>query len=233
MPEEFGPDYWEEFLDSLSNVCVKAGRPPEEIKVIAVTKGFWVEEIRSAWDFGFRHFGENRVKEFLQKEQQLSHEPAQNCQWHMIGHLQSNKVRKIVDEFFMVHSVDRSSLIKEFKKRLRPFDGRQRILMQVNVSGEESKHGVPPESAPELMGEILESKYLEVEGLMTMAPFTDDKDVLRQTFADCRKLRDELETQFSVDLPELSMGMTNDYKQAIQEGATILRLGRALFGERE
>ncbi len=233
MDKEHGPEYWQEFLDTLSDKCVKAGRPPEEVKVIAVTKGFWLEKIRNAWDFGFRHFGENRVKEYQQKSKLLKNEPAQNCKWHFIGHLQSNKVRKIIDEFVLIHSVDRSSLIQEFIKRLRPFDGRQRILMQVNVSGEKSKHGVPPELAPELMEEILKCKYLEVEGLMTMAPLTEDKEILRGTFADCRKLRDKLESKFDIDLPELSMGMTNDYGEAIKEGATILRLGRALFGERD
>lgn len=150
----------------------------------------------------------------------------------MIGHVQSNKVRYLLGEFDLIHSVDRKSLIDELEKRLDRENQEQSVLLQVNTSGEESKHGADPEEAPRILEMILETDHLSVQGLMTMAPYTEQNRVLRETFARCRELRDQLSGRFDVSLPELSMGMTNDYRQALREGSTMLRLGRALFGER-
>lgn len=150
----------------------------------------------------------------------------------MIGHVQSNKVKYLIGEFDLVHSVDRMSLIDELEKRLSREGLKQSVLLQVNVSGEKSKHGADPEDAPRVLEMILQADSLSVDGLMTMAPHTDRESVLRETFARCRDLRDDLARRFDVQFPELSMGMTNDYPQAIREGSTMLRLGRALFGER-
>lgn len=227
-----GPHHWRDQLELVNEVCEKTGRDPDEVETLPVTKGFDTGVIESCWDFGFRAFGENRVREYLNKIEELGEKPAVEAGWHMIGHLQSNKVRKVIDEFELVHSVDRESLINEFDKRLSRVESTQEVLLQVNVSGEESKHGASPEEAPELLGKMTESSQLSVEGLMTMAPWTDDTTVLTETFASCRRLRDRLENEFETQLPELSMGMTNDYEVAIKEGATILRLGRFLFGER-
>ncbi len=232
MSSSYGPDHWKKIIQEVEDIVVEAGRIPAEIKIIPVTKGFDVDLIRRAYRFGFDVFGENRVGEYLAKKEELKPELVEEVEWHMIGHLQSNKVRKIVGEFDLIHSYDRQSLLKEFRKRLKRAGRRQRVLLQVNVSGEESKYGLSPEEAPALLEQTLKVDLLVVEGLMTMAPWTEDEAVLRKTFADCRKLRDELEQQFNIALPELSMGMTNDYKIAIEEGATMLRLGRALFGER-
>lgn len=227
-----GPRHWRDILEEINSICEQAGRDSEAVEVLPVTKGFDTGVIKSCWDFGFRSFGENRVQEFLGKLDRLENEPAAEASWHMIGHLQSNKVRKIIGRFDLVHSLDRDSLIEEFNKRLAREDSTQRVLLQVNVSGEESKHGASPEAAPKLLSQLLDSAHLSVEGLMTMAPWTEDTAVLSDTFSNCRQLRDELEDEFDTELPELSMGMTNDYEVAIQEGATILRLGRLLFGER-
>ncbi len=227
-----GPEHWEKIVEEVRDFAVEAGRNPSEVKLVPVTKGFGVELIREAYRFGFDVFGENRVGEYLAKKEELQPEIADDVEWHFIGHLQSNKVRKIVDEFELIHSYDRMSLLKEFKKRLERTGGRQSVLLQVNVSGEDSKYGLTPEQAPALLEETLVVDSVVVEGLMTMAPWTEDEKVLRKTFSDCRKLRDKLEQRYKIALPELSMGMTNDYKIAIEEGATILRLGRALFGER-
>lgn len=212
-------------------MCENEGRNPDEISVVAVTKGFNVEAIRLAREFGFKHVGENRVKKGIEKMDR-SEELSEALNWHMIGHVQSNKVKHLIGKYDLIHSVDRRSLIDELEKRLKRNEQSQRILVQVNTSGESSKHGVPSEEAEELFEEVLETETLEPQGLMTIAPYTDDENCLRETFAKCRDLRDKLEDTFGIDLPELSMGMTNDYAQAIREGSTMLRLGRALFGER-
>lgn len=198
---------------------------------MAVTKGFPVEIIREAARAGLTDIGENRVRRAVEKKDELGDE-AEPLKWHMIGHVQSNKVRYLLGDFELLHSVDRESLIDELEKRLDRGNLDQSVLLQVNTSGEESKYGADPEEAPRVLELILETDHLSVGGLMTMAPYTDRDSVLRETFARCRKLRDQLSGRFDVSLPELSMGMTNDYRQALREGSTILRLGRALFGER-
>lgn len=205
---------------------------PDDVRIVAVTKGFSEEIIRLAREAGFSVVGENRVQEALDKKERLDDSLVNDLEWHFVGHLQSNKVRKVIGEFDLIHSVDRESVIDEFDKRLSRKNLTQDILMQVNVSGEESKHGVTPEKAPDLMDVILSHDTLEPKGLMTMAPYTDDKSVVRKTFEDCRELRKRLEDQFGRKFPVLSMGMTNDYQIALEEGATLLRLGRELFGER-
>ncbi|MGM0380587.1 MAG: YggS family pyridoxal phosphate-dependent enzyme [bacterium] len=225
-------EHWQKVLDELKETAEAAGRKPSEVKVIAVTKGFDNQLIKEAWKFGFRHFGENRVGEALDKKHELR-KKLPGIKWHMIGHVQSKKARRITGEFELIHSMDRHSIVKKLAKRLQIMGNKQHILLQVNVSGEESKYGATPEEAPRLVEEILEYDPYILDGLMTMAPWTDDEKVLRETFSTCRRLRDRLAEDFAIDLPELSMGMTNDYKQAIQEGATMLRLGRLLFGERK
>lgn len=198
---------------------------------MAVTKGFSVDIIREAARAGYTDVGENRVRRAVEKKNELGDE-AKSLKWHMIGHVQSNKVRYLLGEFDLIHSVDRKSLIDELEKRLARENQEQSVLLQVNTSGEESKHGADPEAAPRILEMILETDHLSAEGLMTMAPYTEQNSVLRETFGRCRELRDQLSVRFDVSLPELSMGMTNDYRQALREGSTILRLGRALFGER-
>lgn len=224
------PERWEQVEQEIREACDRADRTRDEINLIAVTKGFDDDLITKARDFGFTDVGENRAGEFLDKKQTVS--LSKDIQWHFIGQLQSNKVRKIIGEVDLIHTVDRHSLIDELEKRYSREGLSQDVLMQVNVSGEESKSGVSPDEAPEILEAILDTDQIDVHGLMTIAPWTDERSVLESTFSDCRQLRNRLEEEFDVELPELSMGMTNDYKIAIQHGATSLRLGRALFGER-
>lgn len=217
---------------TIRNVSQDVGRSPEDVTLIAVTKGFGPEAIELARELDLGAVGENRVRNAVEKKNSLSERITGELEWHMIGHVQSNKVKHLLGEFELIHSVDRSSLLEELTKRLSRNDLTQRVLMQVNVSGEESKYGADPDESSRLLTEILESDVLSISGLMTMAPYTDDENVLRETFAGCRKLRDRLEDRFDVELPELSMGMTNDYEAAIREGSTMLRIGRGIFGER-
>jgi pyridoxal phosphate enzyme (YggS family) len=232
MDDAVDEQRWNEVRDRIEQVLDSCDRPTEDVKLVAVTKGFPAPLIERAHGAGFRMFGENRVGEALDKKEGLPSEVVESSEWHFIGHLQSNKVRKIPGEFDLIHSVDRMSLVKEIDKRMGRESLTQNVLMQVNVSGESSKHGVEPDRADELAREIMDRDPIHLRGLMTMAPWTDDEDVLRETFRRCRDCRDRLEDQLDTALPVLSMGMTNDYEIAIEEGSTMLRLGRALFGER-
>lgn len=230
-PSPKSPEARRKVLNGIKKYAREQGRDSEEIHLVAVTKGFEAELIRSISDEPFRNLGENRVGEALEKRNQLN-QVADQFQWHFIGHLQSNKVRKIVGVFDLIHSVDRMSLIEELGKRCGREGVVQPVLLQVNCSGEESKYGANPGDAAELVEEILQRKSIDLRGLMTMAPWTDNESIIHQTFSDCRSLRDDLQDQFDGTFPVLSMGMTNDYRIAIDEGSTMLRLGRALFGER-
>lgn len=217
---------------TIQRTAEDAGRDPESLKLIAVTKGFNRDVVELAASLGLRAIGENRVREAVEKKESLSEPAVKDLEWHMIGHVQSNKVKHLLGHFELIHSLDRESLLDELDKRLSRNGLRQSVLMQVNVSGEESKHGISPEEAPGLLERILEAEPLDCRGLMTMAPLTDERELIRRTFANCRSLRDSLEDEFEVELPELSMGMTNDYQEAIREGSTMVRIGRGLFGER-
>ncbi|MCX7624310.1 MAG: YggS family pyridoxal phosphate-dependent enzyme [Thermomicrobium sp.] len=207
----------------------RAGRDPGEVRLVAVTKGVDRRTIDLAYRLGLRIFGENRVQEAMQK---FASEPLPpDASLHLIGHLQSNKVRTAVRLFTMIHSVDRSALVTELERRAAQLGRRVPILVQVNVSREPQKHGCAPEEAAELVQHALASSHLELRGLMTIAPLTTDEEELRATFRGLRRLRDELRDRFGIALPELSMGMTNDFEIAIEEGATLVRIGRALFGD--
>ncbi len=223
--------HWDNIRGEIDRLCESCGRDPGEVRIIAVTKGFGPNLIEQASEAGFLDLGESYVQEALSKKQTLRPNVAERINWHMIGHLQSNKVRKIVGKFELIHSIDRTSVVEEFAKR-QPEDHPQRVLVQLNVTGEESKFGVVPEEAEELVSTVLDVPGLELDGFMTMAPWTEDEAVLREAFAECRRTRDDLSERFNRSFPELSMGMTNDYPQAIREGATFIRLGRKLFGER-
>jgi pyridoxal phosphate enzyme (YggS family) len=217
--------------EQIQTACDNSGRKRDSIELIAVTKGFPIDVFRVVSEVGLTEVGENRVQEAVSRKNEIG-TLSDSMNWHMVGHVQSNKVKYLLGEFDYLHSMDRESLLEELQKRLSRNDQTQSVLMQVNTSGESSKYGVDPESAPELFEMIHSASQVEVEGLMTMAPYTDDTTVIRETFSNCRKLRDELEETYDVELPELSMGMTNDYPQAIKEGSTMLRIGRGLFGER-
>ena len=197
------------------------------VRIVAVTKTHGVDAVLAAVDAGLTDVGENRVQEALQKQDQASEVPVD---WHLIGTLQRNKVRHAADRFALIHSIDRADLGAELERRVAPGQ-RQRVLVQVNCSGEPQKGGAVPESLPLLLDELRALERIEVRGLMTMSALSADVGEQRRTFRQLRELRDAAERS-GYALPELSMGMSDDYQVAVEEGATMIRLGTVLFGER-
>jgi pyridoxal phosphate enzyme (YggS family) len=201
------------------------------VRVVAVTKGHPLEFVRAAAAVGMVEVGENRVQEALAKQDAAAD---LKVNWHLIGHLQSNKAKHIPGRFAMVHSVDSLRIAEALSRataRTSEVSGPLEVLIQVNVGKEPQKNGCEPETAGEIVSYVAESPSLTARGLMTMAPFGDDEGDQRKVFEALRLLRDKLEKE-GFELPELSMGMSNDYRAAVAEGATILRLGTVLFGER-
>lgn len=200
----------------------------QPVTIVAVTKGFGVEAVRASIAAGILDIGENRVQEAVQKQDAL--QELQGVRWHLIGHLQRNKAKLVPGRFELVHSLDSYALAAELdRKSQTPV----RVLLQVNVAGETQKRGCTPEEATGLARQITALSHLRLEGLMTLAPFTDDVDVQRRTFRGLRVLRDRIKEEEGLWLPTLSMGMSGDYATAVAEGATVIRLGTALFGPRE
>src|SRR5438034_8135043 len=219
---------FEALPERLTQVRAEIARIAEHpVTIVAVTKGFGTDAIHAALAAGLADIGENRVQEAMQKQDALRGHPG--IRWHLIGHLQRNKARVIPGRFEMVHSLDSLELARELDRRSR---AAQRVLLQVNVAGEAQKSGCAPEGAPVLARRIAALGALRLEGLMTLAPLTDDEDVQRRTFRGLRLLRDRIKEEEGVWLPTLSMGMSSDYASAVQEGATVIRLGTALFGPR-
>jgi PLP dependent protein len=211
---------------TIAQSAERAGRDPNQIVLVAVTKGFPVERIREAIAAGLRVFGENRVQEALPKIDEVG--PA-GVEWHLIGHLQTNKVKFIEGRFQMVQSVDRAGLAETLDARLQsPLD----VLVEVNVAEEPQKTGASPADVAAVAGAVQGARHLRLRGLMTVAPMVPDPEAVRSVFRQLRALRDDMSQRLGVALPVLSMGMTDDYAIAVEEGATMLRLGRALFGPR-
>jgi len=198
------------------------------VRIVGVTKTHGPEAVRAAVAAGLRDVGENRVQEALQKQQELTDLAVE---WHLIGTLQRNKARNAVGRFALIHSVDRVDLAAELDRRLA-IESRQRVLVQVNCSAEPQKGGVSPESLPALLDDLRKLQRVEVQGLMTMSALTDDPAEQRRAFRLLRELREAAERS-GHRLPELSMGMSGDYAIAVEEGATMIRLGTVLFGARE
>ena len=205
-----------------------AGRT-HPVTIVAVTKGFGLDAVEAALGAGLTELGENRVQEALEK---LATPAGQRATWHLIGHLQRNKAKLVAGRFALVHSLDSVELAEELDKRAGAHGARQRVLLQVNVAGEAQKSGCAPVDAPTVARHVAALPHLALEGLMTIAPFTDDRAVQRRTFRGLRELRDALQEE-GVWLPTLSMGMSADYGTAVEEGATVIRLGTVLFGPRE
>ena len=197
------------------------------VRIVAVTKTHGPDAVRAAVAAGLQAVGENRVQEALQKQEAL---PDLTVEWHLIGTLQRNKVRNVVGRFALIHSIDRVDLGAELDRRVVDVAS-QPVLVQVNCSAEPQKGGVSPESLPALLDELRRFERLEVRGLMTMSALTDDSAAQRRSFRLLRELRDAGE-RAGHRLPELSMGMSGDYPIAVEEGATMIRLGTVLFGER-
>ncbi len=205
-----------------------AGGWTHPVTLIAVTKGFGLDAVAAALAAGLTDLGENRVQEALDK---IDGSAGRGARWHMIGHLQRNKARHIPGRFVLVHSVDSEALAAELERRAAEQNVTVRVLLQVNVAREAQKSGCDPAEAPGLARAVAGQPHLKLDGLMTVAPLTEDHEVQRRTFRELRLLRDTLQGE-GLWLPALSMGMTGDYGVAIEEGATMLRLGTALFGPR-
>jgi len=201
----------------------------ENVRLVVVSKGRSVDEIRQAYWAGCRDFGENRVQEALEKMEEA---PA-DIRWHFIGKLQKNKVNKVVGRFALIHSVDSLELAKRISRVSEERGVKTAILLEANTSYDQSKSGLSPDEWVEALPEALALPGVEIDGLMTMAPLTEEESVIRHCFSELRLLRDRLQQIAGdlADLSTLSMGMTNDYPIAIQEGATLIRIGTAIFDE--
>ena len=227
------PEGLKEALKQITKAAENAGRDPRDVTLIAVGKTKPASMIREAYDLGIRDFGENKVQELTAKYEELP----KDIRWHMIGHLQSNKVKYIVDKVALIHSVDSLKLAKVIekeaaKKGVEHID----ILLEVNVSGEESKFGMTPDELLEQIDEFLALERVRVLGLMTIAPFTEDPEESRPHFRRLRQLSVDIQQQNrhnNIDVARLSMGMSGDFRIAIEEGASYVRIGTMIFGERD
>lgn len=219
---------YEIIQQQINEACLKAKRNPDEIKVVAVTKYVSTERAKEAVDTGIINLGENRDEGLLEKWTALKDKPI----WHFIGTLQTRKVKNIIDKVEYIHSLDRLNLAEEINKRANK---KIKCLVQVNVSQEESKHGLSPEEVQDFIKQLQPFNHISVEGLMTMAPLTDDEDLIRKCFRQLKELRDQIQSCKFEFAPctELSMGMSNDFAIAIEEGSTMIRIGTALVGEEE
>ena len=206
----------------------KAGRNPEDVRLLAVSKKVPSERLRILWGLGHRLFGENRVQEARVKIPEMP----SGGEWHFIGGLQTNKAKDAVEWFDVVESVDRLELAQELQKRAEAAGKNLKVLIEVNVGGEVAKHGAQPEDVPNLLSAVNGMSRLEVRGLMAIPPFRENPEEARPFFRKLREIRDRLEQVSGVGLPELSMGMSHDFPVAIAEGATWVRIGTALFGPR-
>jgi len=199
------------------------------VKIIAVTKYFGLKAIQAGYEAGIRDFAESRAVESINKIEQLPESVRKNSTFHFIGHLQSNKADKVVKHFDVIHSVDSLKIASAISKSACSLNKREKVLLQVNNAAEEQKSGYSKEQLREELGGILKLEGLDVRGLMNMAPLGASEEELAHLFGDIREFRDELEKEYQISLPELSMGMSDDYKVAVECGATMVRIGRKLF----
>lgn len=208
----------------------RSGRSPEDIKIVAVSKNFDVPRIKKAFEWGITDFGENRVQELCNKYDIINI----RCDWHLIGHLQTNKVRHIIDKVAMIHSLDRIELAEEIQKRAKKALRIINVLVQVNIAKEDSKFGISQEDAIEFVREVSKMGNIKIKGLMTIAPLNGNPENVRWVFAGLRKLLIDIneENIDNVDMDYLSMGMSNDFEVAIEEGSNLVRIGTSIFGKR-
>jgi PLP dependent protein len=212
----------------LAEAAIAADRDPEEITIVAVSKTVGWDHVMEAHALGLRHFGENRVQDARAK---IPNDRPEDMVIHLVGQLQTNKVAHALQFSDVVESVDRPSLISELEKRVENRSAPLPVLIQVNVAGESQKAGCEPDLARDLAREIQRVPNLRLDGLMTIAPLVDDPEHVRPVFRSLRSLRDLLQLELGTGLPVLSMGMTDDFAVAIQEGSTHVRVGRAIFGQ--
>ena len=212
----------------IEDACARAERDPDSVRLVAVSKTFPAERVRALVDCGHTLLGENRVQEAVSKASEVG----SGATWHLVGHLQRNKARHAVGLFELIHGVDDEKLARELDRRAETGGLCQQVLLQVNLSSEATKAGVIPAELPALVEIVSGLAHLELCGLMTIPPPPERREDSRRWFVALRKLRDETTGSGGVPLPELSMGMTNDFEVAVEEGATLVRVGRAIFGER-
>lgn len=215
--------------EKIAQKCIKIGRNRSDITLIAISKNQPKDKIIEAYNTGIIHFGENKAQELQRKSSEI----AENFIWHFVGHLQTNKVKYVINSAEYIHSVDSIKLADEISKRSGKIDKAQKILLEINTSEEASKFGLVDEEEISKVAEYCKTlANVELCGFMTMAPFTDDELVIRNCFVRLRELFDKFNKR-GFGLNHLSMGMTNDYEIAIEEGATMIRIGTAIFGERD
>ncbi len=215
---------------NIRNAALKSGRKPEDVLLLGVTKTVDVEMMQKVYDLGVSHFGENRVQEYLKKSDIIKRE----CHWHIIGRLQTNKVKYLDQRIALIHSLDRIELAEAIQMRGQKINHTFPVLVQVNVSGEDTKAGIYADDLRNFLLEISKMGNIKVKGLMTIAPYTEEPEEVRYIFKEIKKLAVDIEREKveNVSMEQLSMGMSGDYKIAIEEGSTIVRIGSALFGER-
>ena len=218
-----------EVRERISRAIQKSGREPDSARLITVSKQISVDRIEEARAAGAVVFGENKIQEAIPKIEQMG---AKGIFWHFIGHLQKNKVKFLDERFDLIHSVDSFELAEKIAKHYHSENRVQRILLQVNVSGEAAKFGMEPKELEKQMAEFFQLQGIQVEGLMTIPPFDSDPENSRRHFSRLRELREQYEKQNGLPLNQLSMGMSNDFEVAIEEGATLVRVGTAIFGPR-
>jgi PLP dependent protein len=214
--------------EQIATAAVKSGRTPNDFELVAITKTHPAESVREAIEAGQILFGESRVQEARAKIPELP----SNCRWHFVGHLQKNKIRHALPLFEMFHGIDSLELARDINRIAEEDGAHPNVLLQVNIAGEGSKFGFSLGALGEQMEALLALPRLSIEGLMCIPPLAMESEDSRKFFVQVRELRDSLEKEFSLKLPQLSMGMTNDYTVAIEEGATLVRVGTAIFGER-
>lgn len=223
-------DNLKEVEENVLNACMRAGRKRKEVTLIAVSKTKPVEMLQEIYDEGVRDFGENKVQELCMKEQSLPND----IRWHMIGHLQRNKVKQVIDKACLIHSVDSYRLAEEISIQAKKKNITVPVLIEVNIAEEESKFGIHKEDTVQLVQEIAELENVRVEGLMTIAPYVEDPEDNRFFFRSIKQLAVDIASKNidNVSMNVLSMGMTGDYTVAIEEGATLVRVGTGIFGAR-
>ena len=221
----------ESVRDSIDRAAARAGRNPEDVLLLPVTKTLGADVVEQAWQLGIRQVGENKVQEILSKKEVMG----EKMQFHMIGHLQRNKVHQVLDKVCLIHSVDSVRLAEEINREAEKKGLTARILLELNVAREESKYGILEEDLDALLQNLARFQHIRVEGLMTVAPFVENPEENRKIFRRMREIFIDIRQKKvnNIDMQILSMGMTNDYEIAVEEGATIVRVGTGLFGHRQ
>ena len=217
----------EQVREKIKKSAIKGGNSPEQVKLVVVTKTVCADVIKQVIEYGVQDIGENRVQDFLEKYEIIN----EKVNWHFIGHLQSNKVKYLVNNVSLIHSLDRESLANEINRQGELTNYKFNCLVQVNVSGEASKFGMSPENVEDFLVKLSEMEHINVQGLMTMAPFEDNPEDTRYVFERLRNLKYRLGNLNipRIDLKYLSMGMSNDYQIALEEGSNMVRIGSEIF----